>query len=64
MSPNIGNLLNGVLIHNLLNYRFASWFLINLDFLLPHTAHFDNIITLPLLILETCRFIFCMFLTL
>ena len=24
---------------------FASWFLINLDFLLPHTSHFDNIIT-------------------
>ena len=27
------------------NSTFASWFLINLDFLLPHTSHFDNIIT-------------------
>ena len=64
MSPNIGNLLNGVLIPNLLNSPFASWFLMNLDFLLPHIAHFDNIITLPLLVLETCGFIFFfMFLT-
>ena len=52
MSPNIGNLLKGVLIPNLLNNPFASWFLINLDFLLPHIAHFDNIIDLPLLVLE------------
>ena len=58
MSPNVGNLLNGVLIPNLLNNPFASWFLINLDYLLPHIAHFDNIITLPLLVLETCGFIF------
>ena len=28
MSPNIGNLLNGVLIPNLLNNPFASWFLV------------------------------------
>ena len=58
MSPNTGNLLNGVLIPNLFNNLFASWFLINLDYLLPHIAHFDNIITLPLLVLETCGFIF------
>ena len=37
MSPNIGNLLNGILIPVLLNNPFASWFLINLDFLLLHT---------------------------
>ena len=37
---------------NLLNSPFASWFLTNLDFLLPHIAHFDNIIALPLLVLE------------
>ena len=49
MSPNIGNLLKGVLIPNLLNNPFASCFLINLDFLLPHIAHFDNIIILLLL---------------
>ena len=48
MSPNIGNLLNGVLIPNLLNNSFASCFLINLDFLAPFIAHFDNIIILTL----------------
>ena len=49
MSPNIGNLLKGVLIPNLLNNSFASCFLIDLYFLLPHIAHFDNIIILLLL---------------
>ena len=49
MSPNIGNLLKGVLIPNLLNNPFASCFLIDLYFLLPHIAHFDNIIILLLL---------------
>ena len=39
MSPSIGNLLNGVLMANLLNNPFASCFLINLGFLLPHIAH-------------------------
>ena len=43
---------------NLLNNPLASCFLINLDFLLPHIAHFDNIISLPLLVLETCGFMF------
>ena len=61
MPPNIGNLLNSFLTPNLLNNPFASQFLINLDFLLPHIAHFDNIITLPLLVLETCGFIFFVF---
>ena len=46
MPPNIGNLLNSFLTPNLLNNPFASQFLINLDFLLPHIAHFDDIITL------------------
>ena len=54
-------LLNGVLIPNLPNNPFVSWFLINLDFLLPHIASFDNIITLPLLVQETCGFIFLVF---
>ena len=58
MLPNIGNLLNGVIIPNLLNNPFASCFLINLDFLLPHIAHLDNIIILPLLVLETFGFMF------
>ena len=52
ISPNIGTLLNGVLIPELLNSPFASGFSINLDFLLPHIAHFDNVIALPLLVLE------------
>ena len=58
MSPNIGNLLNGVLTPNLLKNPFSSCLLINLDFFLLHIAHFDNIIILPLLVRETCGFIF------
>ena len=61
MSPNVGNLLNGALIPNLLNNPFASCLLINLNFLLPHIAHFDDIMNLPVLVLDTCR---SMFLTL
>ena len=57
MSPNIGTLLNGVLITSLLNDPFPSCFLINLDFLLQHIAHFD-IMILPLLVLETSGFMF------
>ena len=57
MSPNIGNLLNSVLIPNLFNNPFASCLLINFHFLLLHTAHFDNIIILRLLVIETCGFI-------
>ena len=58
ISPNIGTLLNGVLIPKLLNSPFVSWFLINLDFLLPHITHFDNTIVLPLLVFETLVFMF------
>ena len=58
ISPNLGALFNGVLIPKLLNSRFASWFLINLDFLLPHIAHFDNIIDLPLLVPEIFSFFY------
>ena len=47
MSPNNGILLNGVLRPKLLNIPFASCSFINLDFILPHTAHFDNSINLP-----------------
>ena len=57
ISPNIGTLL-GVLRPKLLNSPFASWFLINLDFLIRHISHFDNIIALPLLVLETFGFMF------
>ena len=63
ISRNIGTLLNSVLIPKLLNSRFASWFLINLDFLLSHIAHFDNIIDLLLLVLEIFGSIFLVFFT-
>ena len=64
MSRKTGTLFNGVLLPKLLNSPFTSWFLLNLDFVLPHITHFDNMIILPLLVLETCGFIFfCMFLT-
>ena len=42
MSPNSGTLLKGVLIARLINNPFASCSFINLDFLLPHAAHFDD----------------------
>ena len=58
MPPNIGTLLKGVLRSKLLNSPFASSFLINLDFSLPHIAHFDNIIALPLLVIDTFGFMF------
>ena len=61
ISPNIGTLLNDVLTPKLLNNLFASWFLINVDFLLPHIAHFDNIVFLPLLVFETFGFMFSVF---
>ena len=47
-----------VLIPKLLSNPFASYLLINLDFLLLNIAHFDNIINLPLLVPETCGFCF------
>ena len=50
--------LNGFLTPKLLNSPFASWFLINLDFLLPHIVHFDNIIVLPLLVFEIIGIMF------
>ena len=58
ISPNIGTLLNGVLTPKLLNSPFASWLLINLDFLLLRIAHFDNYIVLPLLVFEIFGFMF------
>ena len=61
ISPNIGTMLNGVLLPNLLNSPFASRFLINLNLLLPHIAHFHNIIVLPLLVAETFGSIFSVF---
>ena len=61
MSPNNGILFNGVLIPKLLNNTFACCSLINFDFLLPHMAHFDKIIVLPLIVFETFGFILSVF---
>ena len=58
ISPNNEILLNGVLRPKLLNIPIAYCFLINLDFLLPHIAHFDNIIMLSLLVFKTFGFVF------
>ena len=56
MSPNNGTLLNAVLRPKLPNNTFASCFLTNLNFLLPHTAHFDDNVGLPLLVLISFKF--------
>ena len=64
MSPNNGILLNGVLRPRQLNIPFAFCSFINFDFLLPHIAHFDSNIILPLLVFETSGFIFSVFFTL
>ena len=49
MSPNNGILFSNVLKPKPLN-PFASCSFINLEFLLPHTAHFDNKNGLPSLV--------------
>ena len=58
MSPNNGILLNGASRPKLLN---IPCFFINLEFLLPHIAHFDNYIDLPLIVLKTLGFMFSVF---
>ena len=50
-----------VLIPMLLNNPFTSCSLINFDFLAPHTAHFDYIIVLPLLVFETTGLVLSVF---
>ena len=61
MLPNNGVFLNGVLRHKLLNYPFASWSFISLDFLLLHTAHYDKNMVLPLLVFKTSEPTFSVF---
>ena len=61
MSPDNGILLNSVLRPKLLNSPLASCFLINLDFLVLHIAHFDNIIVLPLVVFETLGLMFSVY---
>ena len=50
MSPNNKVLFNGVLKPKLLNISFCFCYFINLDFLLPHTAHFDDNTLIPFLV--------------
>ena len=45
----------------LLNILLASFFLINLDFLVPHIAQLDNSIVLVLLVFKTRGFMFSVF---
>ena len=61
MSPNDGIFLNGVLRTKMLNTLLPACFLINLDFLQLHIAHFDNSIVLPLLVFKTFGFMFSLF---
>ena len=63
MSPNNGILLNGVLRLKLLNNPFASCSFINPDFLLPHTAHFDDNIVVSFLVFNTFKSTFSVFLS-
>ena len=53
MPPNNGILLKGVLKPKLLNNPFGSCSFTNLDFLLPHAAHFNDNIDLPFLVFKT-----------
>ena len=54
---NNGIFFNGVLRPKLFNIPLASCFLINIEFLLLHIAHFSNIIALPLSVFKTLGFI-------
>ena len=53
ISLNTGILLKNFLILRLFNSPLASSFLINLDFLVLHTTHFDNIYVPPFIAFET-----------
>ena len=64
ISSNNGILLNGVLRTKFFNIPLASYFLINLELLLLHIAHFDNIIVLSFLVFETLGFMLLLLLLL
>ena len=59
--PTKRNLLKCFFITKLLNNPLASCSLINLNFLLSHTAHFDKSIILPFFVFTTFRFLFSVF---
>ena len=61
MSPNNLILFNGGLRPKLLSVPLASYLLINFDFLLFHTAHFDNNIDLTFLVFKTFECTFSVF---
>ena len=61
MPPSNRILFSGVLIPKLLNKPFASCSFTNLDFLIPHTAHFDYIINLLFFVLEIFEFTFSVY---
>ena len=61
MSPNNGILLNGTLKPKLLNIPFVSCTFRNLDFLLPHTVHFDDKFDLLFLVFTTFEPTFSVF---
>ena len=61
MFPNSGTLLKGVLIPKLLNNPYASCSFINLDFLLPHAAQFDDKAILAFLVLTIFASLFSVF---
>ena len=61
MLLNNGILLNGVLRPKLLNIYSASCSFITFDFSLPHTAHFDDNIVLPVLVFNTLGSTFFVF---
>ena len=48
-------------VFKLLNNPFASCAFTNLNFLIPHTAHFNCIIILPFLVLEIFESTFSVF---
>ena len=54
-------LFNSVLRPKLLINPFASCFLINLDFLVPRIAHFDDSTALPFFVFKTLGFMFYVF---
>ena len=61
MSPNNGILLNGVLRPKLLNIPLTPCFFLNLDFLLPHTAHVDENTVLSFLVFNAFESTFSAF---
>ena len=54
-------LLKGVFIPKLVNNPLPSCCLVNFDFLLSHTAHFDRSIILPIFVYSTFGFLLSVF---